>query len=281
MAGTLSYKALSQAGASSDSVQSAHGRGALSGRDWMCLAPLAIPANLGREPKTHTWPSGPVQGGGKQGMLNFDCQHDQGCLALCMPLFWSWKITETQGHTQTWWRSSLSQLLLLPLRFTSSLYVHSTFLDHQFYIGSEKIFVCVCTHTHTHIHFYTYMYVLKINLRALRVFFSEFHCDPVLLWATMRYFNTLVVLMSLPLLKLLKCLSQPPDGLAVRFICWEVGGKAVMMKKTFECYSCLWLVYFGYRKPFFSGSNIWEYAWENRASGKAKNDLSLADSFRL
>lgn len=24
-----------------------------------------------------------------------------------------------------------------------------------------------------------------------------------------------------------------------------------MIKKTFECYSCLWLVYFGHHKPFF------------------------------
>lgn len=24
-----------------------------------------------------------------------------------------------------------------------------------------------------------------------------------------------------------------------------------MIKKTFECYSCLWLVYFGHHEPFF------------------------------
>lgn len=102
------------------------------------------------------------------------------------------------------------------------------------------------------------------------VLFSEFHCDTLLLWAMIRDFNPLVILMSLHLLKLLNCLSQPASGLAVRFTCWEVGGKVVMMKKTFECYSCLWLVYFGHHKPFFSGSNIWEYAWKNRASGKLR-----------
>lgn len=96
---SLSSKALCLAGASSDSVQYAHGQDALSGHDWMWLAPLTIPANLGREPKNHTWHSGPVQGGWKQGVLNLDCQHNQGFLALRTPLFWSLKIRETQGHT--------------------------------------------------------------------------------------------------------------------------------------------------------------------------------------
>ena len=39
------------------------------------------------------------------------------------------------------------------------------------------------------------------------VLFSEFHCDTLLLWAMIRDFNPLVILMSLHLLKLLNRLS--------------------------------------------------------------------------
>ena len=64
--GTASFKALCLARASSDSVQHAHNQDALSGCDWMWLAPLA---HLGREPKHQTCHSGPVQGGWIQGRL--------------------------------------------------------------------------------------------------------------------------------------------------------------------------------------------------------------------
>lgn len=119
----------------------------------------------------------------------------------------------------------------------------------------KEKFVCVCVWistytycTYTFIHIYVYS---KKKFKKLKVLFSGFHCDVLLVWVTIRYFNTLAILMSLHLLKLLNCLSQPPGGLAVRCTCWEVGGKEVMIKKTFECYSCLWLVYFGHHKPFF------------------------------
>lgn len=90
--------------------------------------------------------------------------------------------------------------------------LHSS--DHSFYVRTEKEkFMCVFGYLHTRTHLYTYVYS-KTKLQKLKVLFLGFHCDVLFLWATIRYFHTLVLLLSLHLLKLLKSSSQPPGGLA-------------------------------------------------------------------
>lgn len=133
-----------------------------------------------------------------------------------------------------------------------NIYIYITSLIKK----NWKKSLCACVLPYTHVNLHTQV-CSENKLKGMkRVLFSEFHCGSVFLWATVTYFNMLVMLMSLCLLKLLSCLSQPPSGLAVSSTCWEVGGKVVVIKKTFECYfPSSWFV-LDITNPFFSGSNI-------------------------
>lgn len=80
-------------------------------------------------------------------------------------------------------------------------------------------------------------------------------------------------------------LSLKPVLLAVRFPCWELGRKILMITEIYSCYYWPWLVYFGHPRLlfltlfFFSfWVKTWECAWKNRSPRRVENAHLLSNS---